>query len=125
MKEFWADIRETEKKVQSYGKRRLDELRGAETLIQRVIQLQNQPGFREFVEAVSNLRQKAVDSLLRLTDDEKGLWRIQGEVKAYDNILSVMKNAESALGNLAELIEAAENRLGSDATPSEPIWRMT
>lgn len=123
------DVKKQEDHLREQTRRVGEELNRARELSKRILQLQHQPGFKEFTEQVRKLRELSVDAMTRRSVTSNEMFRAQGEVRAYDNMLAVMSNAEHALQTLESQIQAHENAsrsvLGENGrvTPSQAIWR--
>lgn len=124
---MWENTSDQEKAILDSKQARVDQIQRAIGLAEAVLRLRNQPGFQEFVKIIEDLHQASINSLdgCKTSDD---LWQVKGSIRAYKNILNVMRDAENTNKTLAGQLEAAQDEIRSVVgpegrlIPSRSIW---
>lgn len=122
------NVKDEEKELIASKQGRIDQLQRAGGLAEAVLRLRNQTGFQEFLKVIEDLHQAALNHMDGCKTTE-ALWELKGQVRAFKNILNVMRDTENAHRTIAGQLEVAQDELksvvGPDgrAIPSAEIWR--
>lgn len=113
--DFW-DVRAQEQKTKGHYQGQIDQLKRVIALGKRTLALRSQPGFKEFLQAIEDLRQAEQAKLVACFSGNEHMRIIQGKAQALNDVLALLRDTEKSIVGLEGRLEAVENELEAVTT---------
>lgn len=108
---FWSQVadRFSERSALERLEGQIAKQRQAIAMASRILSLRNMPGFKDFQQALADMRDHAIRDLSSTTSSNDWMRVLQGQVQAYDGLLSIMEKGEAKVEVLERRLEELQN----------------